>query len=57
MNESIDFSNLTQQGIDTLYNELKKTSKRNTAVSCHKITNNKSNLEWIVGNKAKFNKE
>lgn len=48
-------SNLTQAGIEALYSELRKTASKNTSVSCHKISRKNHELQWIVGNKNKFN--
>lgn len=47
---------ITQQGLDTLRRLLKKTARRNTAVSCHWIRGqNQSELMWVVGDASQFN--
>lgn len=49
---------ITLQGLQTLRKMLKKSARRNTAVSCHRIGGkNYSELLWIVGNANKFNTE
>lgn len=47
---------ITQQGLDTLRQLLKKTARRNTAVACHWIRGrDHTELLWIVGNASCFN--
>jgi CRISPR-associated endonuclease/helicase Cas3 len=47
---------ITQQGLDTLRRLLKKTARRNTAVSCHWIRGqDQSELMWVVGDASQFN--
>ena len=47
---------ITQQGLETLYANLRKTARKNTAVACHWIHGkNHSELLWIVGNLSRFN--
>ncbi len=47
---------ITQQGLDTLRQLLKKTARRNTAVACHWIRGRDySELLWIVGDASQFN--
>lgn len=49
---------ITKQGLDTLHTLLKKTARKNTAVSCHWIRGkNKTELCWIVGNRQQFDEE
>lgn len=47
---------ITQEGLDTVKNLLRKTASKSTAVSCHWIrSRSRTELVWIVGNKRKFN--
>lgn len=47
---------ITKDGLDTLQTLLKKTARKNTAVSCHWIRGkNNTDLCWIVGNRQQFN--
>ena len=47
---------ITQQGLDTLRQLLKKTARRNTAVACHWIRGqDHSELMWVVGDASQFN--
>lgn len=47
---------ITQQGLDTLRQLLKKTARKNTAVACHWIRgHDRSELIWIVGDARRFN--
>lgn len=47
---------ITQQGLDTLRQLLKKSARRNTAVACHWIRGrDHSELLWIVGDASQFN--
>jgi CRISPR-associated endonuclease/helicase Cas3 len=49
---------ITQQGLDTLRQLLKKTARRNTAVACHWIRGrDHSELLWIVGDASQFNSQ
>ncbi len=47
---------ITLQGLETLHKVLKKTARKNTAISCHWVRGkNRSELLWIVGNRSRFN--
>lgn len=47
---------ITQDGLNTLRKLLRKTARRNTAVSCHWVRSaNHTELLWIVGNLRRFN--
>ncbi len=47
---------ITQQGLDTLRQLLRKTARRNTAVACHWIRGqDHSELVWLVGDASQFN--
>jgi len=49
---------ITEEGLLAVKKLLKKTASKNTAVACHKIKSRKmTKLEWIVGNRDKFNFE
>ncbi|MFZ4962786.1 type I-F CRISPR-associated helicase Cas3f [Pseudomonas sp. Mn2068] len=49
---------ITQAGLDTLRQLLKKTARRNTAVACHLIRGlDHSELLWIVGDASRFNEQ
>ncbi len=49
---------ITQIGLDTLRKMLRKTARKNTAVSCHWIRSaNLTELLWIVGDSKQFNAE
>ncbi|KPA98244.1 type I-F CRISPR-associated helicase Cas3f [Pseudomonas asplenii] len=49
---------ITQAGLDTLRQLLKKTARRNTAVACHWIRGlDHSELLWIVGDTSRFNEQ
>lgn len=49
---------ITEEGLLTVKNLLKKTATKNTAVSCHWIrSRSRSELVWIVGNRDQFNSE
>jgi CRISPR-associated endonuclease/helicase Cas3 len=49
-------TSITQQGLDTLRQILKKSARRNTAVACHWIRGrDHSELLWIVGDASQFN--
>lgn len=48
---------ITEIGLQTLHQLLRKQARRNTAVACHWIRGNKTELLWIVGNRRKFNRE
>ena len=49
---------ITQQGLDTLRQLLKKTARRNTAVACHWIRGqDHSEVMWIVGDASQFNEQ
>ena len=47
---------ITEDGLATVKQLLRKSATKSTAVSCHRIkTRKQSELVWIVGNKRKFN--
>ena len=49
---------ITQEGLNTLRKMLRKTARRNTAVSCRRFRGTQRiELEWIVGNRKKFNSD
>lgn len=49
---------ITEEGLISVKNLLRKTATKNTAVSCHWIrSRSRSELVWIVGNGDKFNEE
>ena len=48
---------ITEIGLQTLHQLLRQQARRNTAVACHLIRGNKTELLWIVGNRRKFNPE
>tara|TARA_B100001250_G_scaffold395685_1_gene400861 strand:+ start:2182 stop:5580 length:3399 start_codon:yes stop_codon:yes gene_type:complete len=49
---------ITQEGLSTLRKMLRKTARRNTAVSCRRFRGTQRiELEWIVGNRKKFNSD
>ncbi len=48
---------ITQDGLDTLRKLLRKTARRNTAVSCHWLKSTGPELCWIVGNARRFNEQ
>ena len=49
---------ITQAGLDTLRQLLKKTARRNTAVACHWIRGlDHSELLWVVGDASRFNEQ
>ncbi|QWZ65525.1 type I-F CRISPR-associated helicase Cas3f [Aeromonas sp. FDAARGOS 1417] len=48
---------ITQNGLDTLRKLLRKTARRNTAVSCHWLKSAGPELCWIVGNVHRFNEQ
>ena len=49
---------ITQDGLDTLRKLLRKTARKNTAVTCHWIRGrDHSELLWIVGDARRFNAE
>ena len=49
---------ITEEGLDAVHSLLKKSATKNTAVSCHRIKSRiRTELQWIVGNKHKFNLE
>ncbi len=46
---------VTQEGLNAVRKLLRKTASKNTAVSCHWIrSRSRTELVWIVGNRAKF---
>jgi CRISPR-associated endonuclease/helicase Cas3 len=49
---------ITEEGLQAVKKLLRKTATKNTSVSCHRIRGyNRSELEWIVGNRRKFNSQ
>lgn len=47
---------ITEEGLQAVKKLLRQTATKNTAVSCHRIHGyNRSELDWIVGNRRKFN--
>ncbi|WP_227430501.1 CRISPR-associated endonuclease Cas3'' [Psychrobacter sp. I-STPA6b] len=47
---------ITEEGLNTVKQLLRKSATKTTAVSCHRIkTRRQTELVWIVGNKRKFN--
>ena len=47
---------ITLEGLDAVKKLLRKTASKNTAVSCHWIrSRSRSELVWVVGNRAKLN--
>ncbi len=49
---------ITEEGLGAVKKLLKKTATKNTAVACHKIKSRKlTKLEWVVGNRDRFNFE
>ncbi|STZ63076.1 CRISPR-associated helicase Cas3, subtype I-F/YPEST [Moraxella lacunata] len=49
-------TNITEIGLKTVYELLKSTASKSTAVACHRIaTRHRTELVWVVGNKSKFN--
>lgn len=49
---------ITQEGLNTLRQLLKKTARKNTAVACHWIRGlDHSELQWIVGDASRFNSQ
>ena len=47
---------ITYEGLNAVKKLLKKTATKNTAVACHRIRGQRHfELEWIVGNRNKFN--
>ncbi|NOZ11978.1 MAG: type I-F CRISPR-associated helicase Cas3 [Gammaproteobacteria bacterium] len=49
---------ITNEGLNAAKKLLRKTASKNTAVSCHWIrSRSRSEMVWIVGNRAQFNEE
>ena len=49
---------ITQDGLITVKNLLKKSATKNTAVSCHIFkSRSRTELLWIVGTRSKFNSQ
>lgn len=46
---------ITEAGLTTLRKLLRKTARKNTAVACHWLHGGRSELLWVVGNRARFN--
>lgn len=47
---------ITEEGLNTVKQLLRKSATKSTAVSCHRMrTRQRTELVWIVGNKRKFN--
>lgn len=45
---------LPSEAVDYVHQELRRTASKNTAVSCHQVHKNKTELKWIVGSRSKF---
>ena len=49
---------ITLDGLTTVRKLLRKTARRNTAVACHRVHGTQRlELEWIIGNRKRFNSE
>jgi CRISPR-associated endonuclease/helicase Cas3 len=49
---------ITLEGLTTIRKLLRKTARRNTAVACHRVHGTQRlELEWVVGNRQRFNSE
>lgn len=49
---------ITEDGLQAVKKLLRKTATKNTAVSCHWLrSRSRTELAWIVGNRAKFNQQ
>ncbi len=49
---------ITNEGLQAVKKLLRKTASKNTAVSCHWIrSRSRSELQWVIGNKDKFNSQ
>lgn len=49
---------ITQEGLNTVKKNLRRTASKSTAVSCHWIrSRSRSQLLWVVGNKNKFDEQ
>jgi len=49
---------ITNEGLIAVKKLLRKTASKNTAVSCHWIrSRSRSELQWVIGNKDKFNSQ
>jgi len=49
---------ITEDGLNTVKKMLRQTASKSTAVSCHWIrSRSRSQLLWVVGNKAKFDEQ
>lgn len=47
---------ITNEGLSAVKKLLRRTASKNTAVSCHWIrSRSRSELQWVIGNKDKFN--
>lgn len=46
---------ITQKGLETLHQLLRKTARKNTAVACHYVrSKNRTELLWVVGDASQF---
>jgi len=48
---------ITLNGLKAIEYNLKKQSSKNNSISCWIVKDKRIKLEWIIGNKKKFNKE
>lgn len=49
---------ITEEGLESLRSQLRRTATKNTAVACHWVRSRKqTELLWIVGNRDKFNEQ
>jgi len=49
---------ITEEGLSTVKKMLRQTASKSTAVSCHWIrSRSRSQLIWVVGNKARFDEQ
>lgn len=49
---------ITEEGLLAVKKLLRQTATKNTAVACHRVkTRTRSELQWIVGNRSKFNSQ
>ena len=47
---------ITEAGLETLYELLRRGARRNTAVACHLVRGGEMELLWIVGNRSRFDR-
>ena len=49
---------ITEEGLNTVKKNLRRTASKSTAVSCHWIrSRSRSQFLWVVGNKSKFDEQ